>query len=151
MAVTRHRRVGNWHGSAHLKRAWMCVRQMRPPGRGNFWILKIAHAPSPKNLSKNGFCPQKRGSISAEGTFAKKFSGAGLDSQERNRQLDHTFGMQVVSIASRPQWEASERLAGRRTQSLRHKVFRCSLEPLSVIVRQQFAGFIGWLDLLHQT
>jgi len=37
----------------------MCVRQMRPPGRGDFWILKIAHAPSPKNLSKNGFCPRK--------------------------------------------------------------------------------------------
>ena len=37
----------------------MCVRQMRPPGRGDCWILKIAHAPSPKNLSKNGFCPRK--------------------------------------------------------------------------------------------
>ena len=37
----------------------MCVRQTRPPGRGDFWILKIAHAPSPKNLSKNGFCPRK--------------------------------------------------------------------------------------------
>jgi hypothetical protein len=36
----------------------MCMRQMRPPGRGDFWILKIAHAPSPKNLSKNGL-PQK--------------------------------------------------------------------------------------------
>jgi hypothetical protein len=35
------------------------VRQMRPPGRGDFWILKIAHAPSPKNLSKNGFCHRK--------------------------------------------------------------------------------------------
>jgi hypothetical protein len=32
---------------------------MRPPGRGDFWILKIAHGPSPKNLSKNGFCPRK--------------------------------------------------------------------------------------------
>ena len=29
------------------------------PGRGDCWILKIAHAPSPKNLSKNGFCPRK--------------------------------------------------------------------------------------------
>ena len=29
------------------------------PGRGDFWILKIAHAPSPKNLSKNGFCPER--------------------------------------------------------------------------------------------
>jgi hypothetical protein len=36
-----------------------CVRQMRPPGRGDCWILKIAHAPSPKNLSKNGFCPRE--------------------------------------------------------------------------------------------
>jgi hypothetical protein len=30
-----------------------------PPGRGDCWILKIAHAPSHKNLSKNGFCPRK--------------------------------------------------------------------------------------------
>jgi hypothetical protein len=37
----------------------MPVRQTRPPGRGDCWILKIAHAPSPKNLSKNGFCPRK--------------------------------------------------------------------------------------------
>ena len=29
------------------------------PGRGDCWILKITHAPSPKNLSKNGFCPRK--------------------------------------------------------------------------------------------
>ena len=34
--------------------------------------------------------------------------GAGLNSQERNRQILHTFGMQVVSIASRPQCEADE-------------------------------------------
>jgi hypothetical protein len=25
------------------------------PGRGDFWILKITHAPSPKNVFKNGF------------------------------------------------------------------------------------------------
>ena len=35
----------------------MWVRQVRPPGRGDSWILKIAHGPSPKNLSENGFCP----------------------------------------------------------------------------------------------
>ena len=52
---------------------------MRPPGRGDFWTLKIAHAPSPKNLSQNGL-PQKGGSLSVEGVFAKKFSGAGEDS-----------------------------------------------------------------------
>jgi hypothetical protein len=50
------------------------------PGRGTFWILKIAHAPSPKNLPKNGFCPRKGGSLSVEGVFAKKFSGVGEDS-----------------------------------------------------------------------
>ena len=48
----------NWRGPAHLKRAWMCGRQMRPPGRGDFWTLKITHAPSPKNVSKNGL-PRK--------------------------------------------------------------------------------------------
>ena len=48
------------------------MRQTRPPGRGDCWILKIAHAPSPKNLSKNGFCPSK-GSLSVERVFAKKF------------------------------------------------------------------------------
>jgi hypothetical protein len=29
------------------------------PRYGDFWILKIAHALSPKNVSKNGFCPRK--------------------------------------------------------------------------------------------
>jgi hypothetical protein len=37
----------------------MCVRQMRPPGRGDCWILKIAHPPSDKNVSKNGFWPRE--------------------------------------------------------------------------------------------
>ena len=66
-------------GSAHLKRAWMCARQTRPPGRGDCWILKIAHAPSPKNLSKNGFAPE-RGWHFCGGCFCKKkLSGAGED------------------------------------------------------------------------
>jgi hypothetical protein len=71
-------KVRNWHGSAHLNELG-CAFGMRPPGRGDFWILKIAHAPSPKNLSKNGL-PQKGGSLSVESVFAKKFSGAGEDS-----------------------------------------------------------------------
>jgi hypothetical protein len=42
-----------WHGLAHLKRAWMCVRQMRPPGRGTFGFLKIAHwKPQPSRLHR---------------------------------------------------------------------------------------------------
>jgi len=49
----------------------MCVRQMRPPGRGDFWILKIAHAPSDKNLSKNGSA-HKGGSLCVKDVFAKK-------------------------------------------------------------------------------
>jgi hypothetical protein len=51
----------------------MCVRQMRPPGRGDFWILKIAHAPSPKSLSKNGFCPKKGVAFLTEDGFEKNF------------------------------------------------------------------------------
>jgi hypothetical protein len=54
----------------------MCVRQMRPPGRGDAWILKIAHAASPKNLSKTVSAP-KRVAFLPKGAFAKKFSGAG--------------------------------------------------------------------------
>jgi hypothetical protein len=57
----------------------MCVRQMRPPGRGDFWILKNAYAPSRKNLSKNGL-PQKGGSLCVKDVFAKKIFGAGRDS-----------------------------------------------------------------------
>ena len=49
------------------------VRQMRPPGRGDFWILKIAHAPSPKNLSKNGFCPRKGVAFLWKAFLQKKF------------------------------------------------------------------------------
>ena len=45
---------------------------MRPPGRGDCWILKIAHAPSPKNLSKNGL-PHKGGSLSGKAFLQKKF------------------------------------------------------------------------------
>ena len=55
----------------------MCVRQMRPPVRGDIWILKIAHAPSPKSLSKNGFCHKKGVAFLTEDVFEKKFSGAG--------------------------------------------------------------------------
>ena len=56
------------------------VRQMRPPGRWDCWILKIAHAPSPKNLSKNGFCPRKGVAFVWKAFSQKKFSGAGEDS-----------------------------------------------------------------------
>ena len=49
------------------------MRQMRPPGRGDFWILKIAHAPSPKNLPENGFCSKKAVAFLTEDVFAKKF------------------------------------------------------------------------------
>ena len=42
-----------------------------PPVGGDFWILKIAHAPSPKNLSKNGFCPRKGVAFLSE-TFLQK-------------------------------------------------------------------------------
>ena len=43
------------------------------PGRGDFWILKIAHAPSPENLPKNGFCPLKGVAFLTETVFEKNF------------------------------------------------------------------------------
>jgi hypothetical protein len=43
------------------------------PGRGDFWILKIAYAPSPENLPKNGFCPSKGVAFLTEGVFEKNF------------------------------------------------------------------------------
>jgi hypothetical protein len=50
----------------------MYVRQTRPPGRGDCWILKIAHAASHKNLFKNGFGPRK-GSLSGKAFLQKNF------------------------------------------------------------------------------
>jgi hypothetical protein len=35
-----------------------------PPGREDFSFGDFSHAPSPKNLSKNGFCPLEGGSLS---------------------------------------------------------------------------------------
>ena len=51
-----------------------------PPGRGDFWILKITHAPSPKSVFKNGFCPRKGGAFLWKAFLQKKFSGSGEDS-----------------------------------------------------------------------
>jgi len=47
------------------------------PREGDFWILKIAHAPSPKNLSKNVSGPYKGGSLCVKDVFAKKIFGVG--------------------------------------------------------------------------
>jgi len=48
-----------------------CARGRCDPRRGDFWILKIAHAPSSKNLSQNGFCPRK-GAAFLRKTFLQK-------------------------------------------------------------------------------
>jgi hypothetical protein len=40
-----------------------------PPGRGDFSFGDFTHAPSPKNLPKNGFCPLKGGSLSDGNRF----------------------------------------------------------------------------------
>jgi hypothetical protein len=45
---------------------------MRPPGRGDCWILTIAYAPSPKKPVQKPFLPQQ-GSLSVERVFANKF------------------------------------------------------------------------------
>jgi hypothetical protein len=39
------------------------------PRRGDFCFGDFTHAPSPENLLKNGFCPQKGGSLSGGGRF----------------------------------------------------------------------------------
>src|SRR5262245_19962765 len=53
---------------------------MRPPGRGDCWILKIAHAPSPKNVSKNGFWSRKGVAFLWKELLQKKFQVQGEDS-----------------------------------------------------------------------
>jgi hypothetical protein len=47
---------------------------MRPRG-GDFWILKIAQAPSPKNLSINGFRPRKGVAFLWKAFLQKNFQG----------------------------------------------------------------------------
>jgi hypothetical protein len=51
----------------------MCVRQMRPPGRGDFSFGDFSHAPSPKNLSKNGFCSRKGVAFLRKAVLQKNF------------------------------------------------------------------------------
>jgi hypothetical protein len=53
---------------------------VRPPGRGDFCFGDFTHAPSPKNLPKNGFCPKKGVAFLTPDVLEKKVSGAGEDS-----------------------------------------------------------------------
>jgi hypothetical protein len=43
------------------------------PSRGDFSFRDFSHAPSPKNLSKNGFCPKEGVAFLMEGVFEKNF------------------------------------------------------------------------------
>src|SRR6516225_3733819 len=52
------------------------------PGRGDFPFRDFNHAPSDKNLSKNGSVPIKGVGFSVKDAFAKKFFGAGRDSAD---------------------------------------------------------------------
>ena len=54
------------------------MRAERPPGRGDFWTLKLLMPPLPKTCPKTVSAPE-RGSRSVEGVFGKKISGAGED------------------------------------------------------------------------
>jgi len=73
----------------------MCVRQMRPPGRGDFSFGDFSHAPSPKNLSKNGFCPKKGVAFLTEGVFEKKF--------QVRESAPHVTRVAVLRDATTPQ------------------------------------------------
>jgi len=55
------------------------LRRAGPPGRGDFSFRDFSHAPSDKNLSKNGSA-HKGGSLCVKDVFEKKFLGAGEDS-----------------------------------------------------------------------
>jgi hypothetical protein len=44
-----------------------------PPGRGDFSFGDFSHAPSPKNLPKNDFCPLKGVAFLTEDVFEKNF------------------------------------------------------------------------------
>ena len=48
------------------------LRRAGPPGRGDFSFRDFSHAPSDKNLSKNGSA-HKGGSLCVKDVFAKKF------------------------------------------------------------------------------
>jgi hypothetical protein len=43
------------------------------PRRGDFSFGDFTHAPPPKSLSKNGFCPKKGVAFLTEDVFEKKF------------------------------------------------------------------------------
>jgi hypothetical protein len=72
----------------------MYVRQLRHPRRGDSWILKIAHAPSPENLSKNGLL-LKGVAFLTEGVFEKKF--------QVQESAPHVTGVAVLRDATTPQ------------------------------------------------
>jgi hypothetical protein len=44
-----------------------------PPGRGDLYCRDFSHAPSDKNLSKNGFCPQKGAAFPRKTSLQKNF------------------------------------------------------------------------------
>ena len=75
-------RVGTAHGSPHLQGARMCVRQARPPGRGDFSVRKNYSCPlSPKTCPKT-VCLKKGVAFLWKACVQKKFSGAGEDVDE---------------------------------------------------------------------
>ena len=64
--------------SAHLQRARMCAADATP-GRGGLLDSENCSCPLSQKPAQKRFLPQKGGSLSVEGVFEKKFSGAGED------------------------------------------------------------------------
>jgi hypothetical protein len=58
----------------------MCVRQMRPPGRGGLLDSENCSCPLSQKPVQKRFLPQKGGSLSVGRRFCKRFFGAGIDS-----------------------------------------------------------------------
>jgi hypothetical protein len=69
---------------------------MRPPGRGDFSFEDFSHAPSPKNLSKNGFCPRKGVAFLKKALLQKNF-------QVRERMSSLAFVCRLRACRERPQ------------------------------------------------
>jgi hypothetical protein len=102
------------------------------------------------------FCNTISGSSALSATAVSMVSSSGA--LVSRKPVNASSMLQVLRQAAQPPHVPPSRLGSPSSpssvslssghQSLRHKVSGC---PLGVIVRQQFAGFIGWLDLLRQT
>ena len=100
----------------------MWVRQIRPPGGGDFWIFKIGLVPPPKTFSKKVSTPAT-GSHSVERHFCKKIFGC-----QKIPLLALAFGCSHALVAEgfrsrRPHSSLISGLLGVEASGIRSKAF----------------------------